>query len=207
MIPLFPLKLVVFPAEQLNLHIFELRYRELIQDIQKQNITFGIPSYIHDEINYGTEVKLDRIVKTYPDGQMDIKTIGIRIFDIDSYTNQLNGKLYPGGEVSYRTEDLSSNLSLQTTVFQLVRELYDLMNIKKELPQSPQEITAYQLGHHIGLSQSQEYKLLKMKEEDNRLQLIIEHLEQLLPVVRKMEDLQAKIKMNGHFKNLIPPNI
>jgi ATP-dependent Lon protease len=46
LLPLFPLNLVVFPHEKLNLHIFEPRYRQLVRDCLEQNLTFGIPPFL-----------------------------------------------------------------------------------------------------------------------------------------------------------------
>ncbi|MEO1628994.1 MAG: LON peptidase substrate-binding domain-containing protein, partial [Bacteroidota bacterium] len=46
--PLFPLKLVVYPGEQLNLHIFEPRYKQLIRECEQNKVTFGIPAFIND---------------------------------------------------------------------------------------------------------------------------------------------------------------
>ena len=43
MLPLFPLQIVVFPGEDLNLHIFEPRYKELIGECKDKGIHFGIP--------------------------------------------------------------------------------------------------------------------------------------------------------------------
>ena len=63
-LPLFPLQLVVYPGEKLNLHIFEPRYKQLIQECQEQGTTFGIPAFIDSEImSIGTEIELLKIEK------------------------------------------------------------------------------------------------------------------------------------------------
>ena len=54
-LPLFPLRLVAFPGEDLNLHIFEPRYKELIQECDEKGITFGLPPFIDDKMQtFGT---------------------------------------------------------------------------------------------------------------------------------------------------------
>ncbi|OYX15751.1 MAG: peptidase, partial [Algoriphagus sp. 32-45-6] len=45
-LPFFPLKLVAFPDEELNLHIFEPRYRELLADMESEEKTMGICTYL-----------------------------------------------------------------------------------------------------------------------------------------------------------------
>ena len=60
-LPLFPLKLVAFPGEQLNLHIFEPRYKQLFRECEENQITFGIPAFIDNKImDIGTELKLEK---------------------------------------------------------------------------------------------------------------------------------------------------
>ena len=82
-LPVFPLSLVAFPGERLNLHIFEPRYKQLIQDCQDEGKTFGIPAYIDDHLNeFGTEMELTSIEKVYEDGSMDIKTRGVQVFRV-----------------------------------------------------------------------------------------------------------------------------
>jgi len=49
-LPLFPLSLVVFPGEYLNLHIFELRYRQLINECDEEGMTFGIPPAFENKL-------------------------------------------------------------------------------------------------------------------------------------------------------------
>ncbi|MEL7221839.1 MAG: LON peptidase substrate-binding domain-containing protein, partial [Bacteroidota bacterium] len=63
---LFPLQIIAFPGEAVNLHIFEPRYRQLITDCVEEGITFGIPSFVNGKVNeFGTEVKLIKIEKTH----------------------------------------------------------------------------------------------------------------------------------------------
>ena len=82
-IPIFPLAIVVFPGESLNLHIFEPRYKELITDCFAEKKPFGIPTVIKSNVaEMGTLVEIEEIVAVHPDGKMDIKTKGIKVFSI-----------------------------------------------------------------------------------------------------------------------------
>jgi len=76
-IPIFPLNIVVYPGENLNLHIFEPRYIQLIKDCLAENKPFGIPSVQKTGISeLGTTVKILSIENEKENGEMDIKTIG-----------------------------------------------------------------------------------------------------------------------------------
>ncbi|MCU0326286.1 MAG: LON peptidase substrate-binding domain-containing protein [Spirosomaceae bacterium] len=82
-LPFFPLNLVAYPHEDLNLHIFEPRYRQLINECLETGQTFGIPPFINNRLlGYGTEMKVVELSKRYENGRMDIKTRGLRIFRI-----------------------------------------------------------------------------------------------------------------------------
>lgn len=65
-IPIFPLNIVVYPGEQLNLHIFEPRYKQLIRECVLEKKPFGIPTVIDHKLEeYGTRVFVTEIVKEY----------------------------------------------------------------------------------------------------------------------------------------------
>ena len=83
-IPIFPLQLIVFPGESLNLHIFEQKYRQLFADLKSGTITFfGIPPVVDHQMHaFGTRLILTDIVKNYPGGEMDVSTQGIDVFKL-----------------------------------------------------------------------------------------------------------------------------
>ncbi|GAB3178481.1 LON peptidase substrate-binding domain-containing protein [Telluribacter humicola] len=205
MLPLFPLNLVVYPGEKLNLHIFELRYRQLIDECLEENKTFGIPAFLNDRLpGYGTEVEVVALHKRYDDGRMDISTRGLRVFQIDTFNNPMEDKLYAGGEVIYTSEstDLDSPLPELT---KLLDQLYNLLSITVEY-QVEVAPFSFQVAHKVGMSLDDEYELLTIPQESERQLFLIQHLRKVLPVVADMEQTKARIRLNGHFKNLDPLN-
>lgn len=208
MIPLFPLRLVVFPREKLNLHIFEPRYRQLVSDVTAKRITFGIVPYLDEKkIEFGTEIELLSIEKTYDDGKMDIKTRGLRIFKVNDFYGKYPDKLYPGGDISFLEDSTECDLMLKQTILNQVAELYSVMSIKRKVPETINDFDSYDIAHHIGLSINQEYDILSIMSEQGRLEKMQEHLKFLIPKLHEMEALRKKIEMNGHFKNIIPPQV
>ncbi|MBI3883147.1 MAG: LON peptidase substrate-binding domain-containing protein [Sphingobacteriales bacterium] len=82
-IPIFPLGIVVYPGEDLNLHIFEPRYIQLINYCRETKKPFGIPSVINNKMmEMGTLVEIAEVTTVYENGEMDIKTKGIKPFRI-----------------------------------------------------------------------------------------------------------------------------
>ncbi|MFY7825720.1 MAG: LON peptidase substrate-binding domain-containing protein [Flectobacillus sp.] len=205
-LPLFPLNLVVFPLEDLNLHIFEPRYRQLIKDAVLHDSSFGIPAFIDGKMQgFGTEVKIVSVYKVYEDGRMDIKTQGVRVFRILDFQNPVEGKLYAGGDVE-TLKDPEIKPPVLPKLIEQIADLYTLLNEENKFnPQKPQPYS-YQIAHKIGLSIEKEYELLKMPTETERQAYISAHLDKVLPVLHELERTKERIRMNGHFKNLDPLN-
>ncbi len=201
-LPLFPLNLVVFPHEDLNLHIFEPRYRQLVNECLDEKKTFGIPAFVNGKLlGYGTEVHINQLSKRYGDGRMDIKTKGLRIFRIVDFQNPVKVKLYAGGEVIFvENEDL--NEEINPYLLSLVEKLYRLLKVKVDYAQPEYAPFSYRIVHKIGVSVAEEYELLLMSSEKERQEKLIEHLELIIPIVAEVERTKERIAMNGHFKEL-----
>ncbi len=202
---LFPLNLVIYPGEDLNLHIFEPRYRQLINECIDEERTFGIPAFINNKLpGYGTEMHVTTLHKRYPDGRMDIKSKGVGIFKLVNFENPVAGKLYAGGDVD--TIEPGDRFSAHTKALtDRLDRLYDLLQI--EVDYNPDdENFSYKVAHKVGLSIDQEYDVLLLESEAERQLFLIQHLNNVLPVVSDMERTKQRIRMNGHFKNLDPLN-
>ncbi|MCB0584038.1 MAG: LON peptidase substrate-binding domain-containing protein [Phaeodactylibacter sp.] len=206
MLPLFPLQLVVFPGENLNLHIFEPRYKQLIKECEEKGIPFGIPAYIDGKVmTVGTEVQLLNVEKRYPNGEMDIKTRGVGLFSIKEYFSTAPNRLYAAGDINLLPHDTAGDPVASAQILELVEELFSLMNIRKKIPADPNNFNTYELAHHVGFSLEQEYQFLCVTDERSRQEFMRMHLEKLIPIVKEMENLRKRAEMNGHFKNIIPP--
>lgn len=204
-IPLFPLNLVVFPGEGLNLHIFEPRYRQLIREAEENRVTFGIPAVIDGKMmEYGTEVKLESVAKRYKGGELDVKTRGIGIFKITSFYKSVSNKLYSGADIERLNVGNSHDKSLNIIILGLVTQLFAALKIDKAIPKSNEPFTLYDLAHHVGFSLEQEYEFLCIDDMEERQDFMINHLEQLIPVVKEMERLRKRVQLNGHFKEERP---
>ena len=207
-LPMFPLQLVAFPGEKLNLHIFEPRYKQLISECEEKGINFGLPAFIDDKMQlFGTELELVEIEKKYKTGEVDVRTLGKGIFKIKEFFKNVKGCLYSGAEVERLDFDLKGDFIKYETILYKIAELYDVLNINKPLPELDGEFSTYKVAHLIGLNIDQEYELLTILEERRRQNFIITHLDKLIPTARNMEELRRKVQMNGHFKIILPPDI
>lgn len=88
-LPIFPLPLVLFPEMPLPLHIFEPRYREMVQKCIEEEIEFGVVLADQGKFRFtGTSAKIENILKRFEDGRMDILCLGKRRFHIEELSDE-----------------------------------------------------------------------------------------------------------------------
>jgi Lon protease-like protein len=203
-IPVFPLGIVVYPGEIVNLHIFEPRYKQLVNECHSEGKPFGIPTVIDNKLNeMGTLVRITELVKVYDNGEMDIRTQGLRVFRVLEMIKTVPDKLFSGAIVNYPDNiEGPGKRHLMIKVINAIRELHNLLNITKDFHKPDEELASYDIAHHAGLSLEQEYELLGLLREEQRQEYLKRHLGKVLPVIAEMETLKVKVKLNGHFKNL-----
>lgn len=202
-IPIFPLSIVVFPEEQVNLHIFEPRYQQLITESVALKKPFGIPVVVDNRLqDFGSLVYVEAVVKTYENGEMDIKTKGADLFKILEVIKDVPEKLYSGAIVHYPENNLQGNPRIMRLLVQQMRQLHTYLQVKKDFQKTDEYLNAYDIAHHSGLTLYEEYEFLQLTQERQRQEYLKRHFERTLSVFEKMNQLKTRIQMNGHFKNL-----
>lgn len=206
-LPLFPLNLVPFPGEGLNLHIFEDRYKALVADCLEQRSRFGIVPYIQGRLcEFGGVMEIAEIVHRYPDGRMDIRTRCVGRFQLLAFQNPLPDAPYAGGrvEIEEPTPDTDADRETKTQLVTLIQRLYTLMESKLDTTKLEAAHLSYALGHKIGLSLDQEYELFLLTHEEEREQYLIAHLSRAIPTLEELDRTRTRIQLNGHFQKFDP---
>lgn len=202
-IPIFPLGIVLYPGETLNLHIFELRYKQLIQECNAAQKPFGIPTVIENKMKeYGTVAEITEVVKVYDNGEMDIRIRGTQIFRILELIRDIPDKMYSGAIVNYPDNHREGIPELMKKVMNSIRNLHELLRVEKDFKKEDSMLKSYDVAHHIGLSLQEEYEILELPDESQRQEYLKRYLARAIPMMAGMEQLKEKIKLNGHFKNL-----
>lgn len=202
-IPLFPLNIVVYPGEQLNLHIFEPRYKQLIQECFQDKKPFGIPTVLQGQISeMGTLVDILSIEKEHENGEMDIKTTGVKVFTLLEIIKDIPNKLFMGGIVTYPNNVAVGIDHKMKNILETLRYFHQLLELTKEYKKEDADLTTYDIAHHVGMSQEQEYELLQLLREDQRQEYIQRHLKKIIPTIEELKNLKKRIQMNGHFRKL-----
>ena len=182
-LPIFPLHLVLYPGEPLNLHIFEPRYQQLIRECVAEEKPFGIPAARESQpLELGTTARVVQVVKTYDNGSMDIRTQGETVFEVLTTVPDIPEKLYSGAIVNYPKNDVALGDSrVANLIFAEVKRLYSLMQVEDRLPKNEDRFTAYDIAHLVGLSYDQEYELLRIMSETQRMEFLRRHLKEIAP--------------------------
>ena len=202
-IPIFPLSVIVFPGENLNLHIFEPRYKQLIAECFEQKKPFGIPAVVNKELKeLGTLVEVKEVKKLYDDGQMDITTKGVKVFKVLELIKEVPEKLYSGAIVTYPGNEDDGNRLLMQKVVKGIKALHQQLLVSKDFKKPEDELNAFDVAHHMGLNTDEEYELLGLFREAQRQEYLKRHLSKVLPMLAEMDNLKEKVKLNGHFRNL-----
>lgn len=176
-LPLFPLRLVAFPGERVLLEISEPRYRQLIEESAGSGMNFGIVTVVPDGVSsIGTEMRFDRFVRQDDSGRMDVAVLGLRVFRLKRFRRDVEGKLYPGGLVSFHRNDAEVEPEIQSAVVQLYNRIQYLSGTRRQLVAPYPDNLSFIIGHDVRLSGEQELQLLAMPAEHDRQIFLLQHL-------------------------------
>lgn len=148
-------------------------------------------------------MKIAEITKMYPDGRSDIRTTAVGKFRAVDFHIKHNTEDYSEADVISIQEDESYAGLLFPELESLIEEWEEVINM--DLKIETEMNLSYAIAHKAGLSLEQEYQLLEMGKEEDRQQFLVEHLRKIIPTVKEVEKSRQLIMMNGHFRNLQPP--
>ena len=204
-IPVFPLGIVLFPESQVPLHIFEDRYKKLINEVVKQGAEFGI-NYVEDDRLHaiGCSARVLK-VERLPDGEMDIITEGERRYEVLDL--EQNGP----DQISFATirwlddepEERDRNLAGET--IELFNELTELAYkgtidpLDESMWNAVDKYPSFKIAQKSGLEAPQRQALLSVTSENERLTMLHKFLTQLLPKVKEFETIQDLIRNDGYI--------
>lgn len=201
-IPVFPLPIIVFPEEELRLHIFEPRYKQLIRDCKEQGIVFGILPVLNGKMmETGTLVRLEEIVKEYEDGRMDIRLHSEGIFRVIEYYSKWPGKLYSAADMQLIEYGMNREAALDQKVKILFDELCHINHVKPFHAIAWEKFISYKLGHYVGFSLDEEYSFFTLYNEKSRLEKLIHQLEFMVEQSKQRQEWLKRMNMNGEFRN------
>ncbi|HEX7359857.1 MAG TPA: LON peptidase substrate-binding domain-containing protein [Bryobacteraceae bacterium] len=202
LLPLFPLGVVLVPAMPLPLHIFEERYKELMNDIVPLSAEFGVVLAKQEGIaNVGCTATVEQIVNKYPDGRMDLIALGRRRFKVSSLDD---GKHYLRAAVEFFDDEneLDPPANLRGKAIAAYRQLSRLEGAEESedepMPQNPMSFQIAQLIFDV----EKRLTILSLRSETERLQYISSMLPEY--AAQRGQALAAKrlAPQNGHARHV-----
>jgi ATP-dependent Lon protease len=202
-IPIFPLNLVVFPDSKYPLHIFEERYKILLQKCLTDNSGFGIVASIDKRISdVGVYVKVTQILKTYLNGELDIVVQGVERFLINSTSLHPDG-YYVADVEKYDDENIMIDPRLNDELKSEFEEIVELANYKLEDAfwnnLNSAKLKSYKIAEKSGLTYEQQQELLILKNENERLSYLINYFILIKDKVDKAETVKRIIMNDGYL--------
>lgn len=202
---LFPLNLVLFPGTRLPLHIFEPRYRALISECREGGSPFGINLIENGHLHpVGCLTSIARVVETYDDGRMDIIVEGTGRYRVLEMTPA--PKLYTVAEVAMiEDEDDPAPAALRQECLSMYHDIVAIV-YGTEAPahaledQGDSATLSFLMAPKCGLSLDQKQHLLELTSERVRLEVLREHLAELLPTLRRADLVQRIVRSDGYMK-------
>lgn len=202
LLPLFPLQMVLLPGARVPLHIFEERYKEMIGEALRQESEFGIVLATGDGIHKaGCSAVVDRVLKEYDDGRLDIMVAGRRRFEILSLDKGLS--LLRGWVEFFDDEDgTEPDAGLRSRVESGLEQLRQAEGEADEpvQPDVPLSFRATHLIRDLGFRQA----MLGARSERERLRRLAEFLPAALEETKRIARARALSGQNGHAKHFQP---
>jgi hypothetical protein len=150
-------------------------------------------------------MELVEISKTYENGELDIKTKGLKVFRIMEVLREVPDKLYSAAVVYELSSAPPDTARPNPTLVDLIDRLHQLLGTNFKVSDKFENPLAFDLVQYAAMSPEDQYRLLIATSEKARQWFMIEHLKKLIPSIEQTEKVKAKVQMNGHFRKEIPP--
>lgn len=185
-IPMFPLNLVLFPGETTKLYIFEERYKQLVDDCLDNDASFGIP-YVEKgkRQRFGCEVKINRILKTYENGGMDILIEGTNIFELLEFTEVLRPKLYGAGLIEYL--NINQKVILNNLQDATVNYFATVQNKLVDY-ETVSNLSIYSVAAALQLTHPEKYRLLAAPNQQLHLLNLLNFIIHIINTEQQLKD-------------------
>jgi Lon protease-like protein len=199
LLPLFPLQLVLFPRASLPLHIFEERYKQMIAEVLRGKSEFGVVLAGEKGIvNTGCTASIEKILKKYPDGRIDILSTGRRRFEIILLNDE---KPYLRGAVEFFDDDESEPIppDVRSRVVDAYNDIRALDDEAQEAPELTDPQLSFQLAQVVPDLDFRQV-LLATRSESDRMKRLAEFFPNYGARQRQIQHARRVTPRNGHAK-------
>ena len=202
-IPLFPLNVVLMPGAPLPLHIFEDRYKQMVDECLQHESEFGM--VFADESGtrkVGCTAKIVELVERYDDGRMLILVEGSRRFRLN---NVLTGKPYYVGEIEFFEEepeeqDVQALAEECIALLERVVEAATEGSVGIEID-PPYKNLSFAIAGRVEFEAETRQQILELTSERERLEKVRELLTSAAERLERERRAREKAQTNGHLRD------
>jgi Lon protease-like protein len=193
---LFPLGIVLLPTEQLPLHIFEERYKDLIAECLEADVEFGLVYADDDGIrDVGTRARIVEVLTRFEDGRLNILVEGGDRFRLDELTD---GRSYHTGRVSTLEDEADpADVAAIEEALRMFGVLRELTGSEVEPPDRQTPQLSYALAGKVELPTDDKLVLLRELSERRRVELVQELLEGAVLTAQRVRRAAERASTNG----------
>jgi Lon protease-like protein len=197
--PLFPLGLVALPNELIPLHIFEERFKTMMNDCLRDERPFGIVWLSDDGLrDIGCACEIERVLERMEDGRMNLLVRGTRPFRV---LERIGHLAYPAGVVEFvedREEpvDPEAARAAHEAYADLVKRATDRDPVGEELA----GLTAYAMAATVDFGLDAKQGLLDLRSENARLRLVTRLFRAAIKRLDFVDRAQERARSNGKVR-------
>jgi uncharacterized protein len=196
LLPLFPLEIVLFPGAPLPLHIFEPRYKEMINECLEQKLPFGMVRVKENALaSVGCSATIVNVIKKYEDGRLDIAAEGRQRFEINLLNQE---RSFLQGDVTYFNDEASQVADgPKKVLIELHEQLFSILGQPPEIEADAPSLS-FHLANELPVDLDFKQALLEMKSEAERVETLTEYYRATIPKVEQTLRARERASRNGH---------
>lgn len=194
-VALFPLNVLLLPGSYGRLHIFEERYKQLINDCENGMAGFGIAYAVKaDQKSMASWVQLHSIDKRLPNGEMDVTVYCSDLCEVNSISAFMGNKPYPGGyiKVMHDSGDAPVPIELQAELQRFSEEV----NLEWTETLTDKPYTLYELATVMGLNDAEKLEFVLLESTEQRVLYLINYLRYLKFLEKQEQSVYKSIYLN-----------
>jgi Lon protease-like protein len=197
--PLFPLGLVALPGEAIPLHIFEDRYKTMMDECLREDSEFGIVWLSDDGLqDVGCACRIERVLERMDDGRMNLLSRGTRPLRVLERQGHLP---YPAGVVEFVADrEEVPDPDLENIAHEAYGEL-----VKRATDAEPDDVelatmSAYDMAATVDFGLDAKQGLLDLRSENARLRLVTRLFRAAIKRLDFVDRAQARARSNGKVR-------
>jgi Lon protease-like protein len=197
-LPIFELPLVLLPGELLPLHIFEERYKRMIDRCIDEGEPFGVV-FRDDELGarrIGCEARITEVTERFDDGRLNVIVTGERPFRI---LDRFEAAGWPAGEVE-PVELPGDDPTDSAPAIEARAAFAELLRRVGGEPPEPAELDSYDsygIAARVELPADTKQRLLEQRSERERMRILGAALGVLVAAVTRSREIADRAKVNG----------